>query len=39
MNALEACREAKRYITGAIRAAFPVGQGTGPVNHLWEFQK
>jgi hydroxymethylpyrimidine/phosphomethylpyrimidine kinase len=37
MSALDACKEAKRYITGAIRAAFPVGKGIGPVNHLWEF--
>ncbi len=36
MDALESCCEGKRYITGAIRNAFPIGQGTGPVNHLWQ---
>jgi len=33
---LEACREGKRFIQGAIRHAQPLGHGTGPVNHLWQ---
>ena len=31
--------QAKRYVTAAIKAAFPVGGGHGPINHfhqLWE---
>ena len=30
--AVEAGRD---YLQGAIEAAFPLGQGVGPVNHLW----
>ena len=26
---------AKAYVTGALRAAYPVGKGRGPMNHLW----
>ena len=32
----EAVGKAKRYVTGAIGAAFPVGQGNGPLNHFYE---
>ena len=31
----EAVAVAKSYVTEAIRAAFPVGHGHGPVNHLY----
>jgi hydroxymethylpyrimidine/phosphomethylpyrimidine kinase len=31
----EAVREAKRFITGAIRCALEVGHGHGPVNPMW----
>lgn len=35
--ALEAAvREAKRFVTGAIRASLEIGGGHGPVNPLWE---
>ena len=27
---------AKRYVTGALRQAYPVGKGIGPINHSWE---
>ncbi|MCC6143595.1 MAG: bifunctional hydroxymethylpyrimidine kinase/phosphomethylpyrimidine kinase [Candidatus Hydrogenedentes bacterium] len=30
-----AVRYAKCYLMGAIRKALPLGQGHGPVNHLW----
>ena len=36
---LSAARRAKEFVTGAIRAARPLGGGTGPVNHLWEWEK
>ena len=34
----DAIRQAKNYVTAAIRAAFPIGRGRGPLNHfhqLW----
>jgi hydroxymethylpyrimidine/phosphomethylpyrimidine kinase len=31
-----AAESAKRYVTRALRAAYPVGQGRGPLNHLFE---
>lgn len=34
---LTAVAAAKAYVTGALRAAAPVGQGHGPVNHFWAF--
>jgi hydroxymethylpyrimidine/phosphomethylpyrimidine kinase len=32
----EAVRAAKLYVTGAIRAGFPLGSGIGPVDHGWK---
>jgi hydroxymethylpyrimidine/phosphomethylpyrimidine kinase len=32
---LEAAREARAYVQGAIEHAEPLGGGHGPVNHLW----
>jgi hydroxymethylpyrimidine/phosphomethylpyrimidine kinase len=32
---LEAVREGKTFVTEAIRAALPLGQGIGPVDQLW----
>jgi len=34
-----AVKLAKGYITSAIKNAFPIGKGIGPVNHLWCYQK
>jgi hydroxymethylpyrimidine/phosphomethylpyrimidine kinase len=34
----EAVRGAKRYIEGALRAAYPVGKGRGPMHHLYKFR-
>jgi hydroxymethylpyrimidine/phosphomethylpyrimidine kinase len=31
----EAVRDAKEYVRRAIAASYPVGKGTGPVNHLF----
>ena len=31
----EAVGSAKRYVSGAITAGFPVGEGIGPVDHAW----
>lgn len=39
LDPLAACRDAKRYIAGAIRHATAIGKGIGPVNHLWEIEK
>ena len=35
-GATDAVNHAKRYVTGALRYAFPIGMGTGPLNHSWE---
>ena len=32
---LEAVRRAKGYLTGALQNAYPIGQGSGPVEHFW----
>jgi hydroxymethylpyrimidine/phosphomethylpyrimidine kinase len=29
---------AREYLTGAIRAGFPLGAGTGPVDHGWRLR-
>ncbi|MFD7259465.1 bifunctional hydroxymethylpyrimidine kinase/phosphomethylpyrimidine kinase [Streptomyces sp. NPDC059874] len=34
----EAVTEAKRYVTGAIAAGFPLGGGIGPVDHGWQWR-
>lgn len=31
-----AMRLAKEFVAGALRNAYPVGHGTGPLNHLWQ---
>ncbi|MER6916205.1 bifunctional hydroxymethylpyrimidine kinase/phosphomethylpyrimidine kinase [Streptomyces sp. NPDC000594] len=35
----ESVRAAKEYITGAIAAGFPLGDGIGPVDHGWRFRE
>ncbi len=32
----EAVAHAKHYVTGALRQAYPIGAGRGPLNHSWE---
>ncbi|MGQ4808918.1 Pyridoxine kinase [Candidatus Entotheonellaceae bacterium PAL068K] len=32
---LDAVRQAKTYITGALHQALTIGQGSGPVGHFW----
>ncbi len=34
----EAVRKAKEYLTEAIRHAYPVGHGHGPVDHFWRWK-
>ncbi|WP_037572510.1 bifunctional hydroxymethylpyrimidine kinase/phosphomethylpyrimidine kinase [Phaeacidiphilus oryzae] len=34
----EAVAAAKSYITGAIAAGFPLGEGIGPVDHAWRWR-
>ena len=34
-NPQEAAEEAKRYVTAALKAAYKVGQGRGPMNHFF----
>lgn len=31
-----ACREAKAYITGSLSWGLDLGQGSGPLNHMWQ---
>ena len=31
----ESVREAKKYITGALREGFDLGKGSGPLNHFY----
>jgi hydroxymethylpyrimidine/phosphomethylpyrimidine kinase len=35
----DAVRDAKEYVRRAIAASYPVGKGTGPVNHLFGLDK
>jgi hydroxymethylpyrimidine/phosphomethylpyrimidine kinase len=34
-SGVEAVEAAKHYVVGALRAAYPVGQGRGPLHHLF----
>ena len=36
-TAAEAVAAAKAYVTEALRSAYPVGRGKGPINHLYRF--
>jgi hydroxymethylpyrimidine/phosphomethylpyrimidine kinase len=35
LGMIDAVREAKRFITGAVAGSFPLGAGRGPVGHFW----
>jgi hydroxymethylpyrimidine/phosphomethylpyrimidine kinase len=37
LGAMEAVAAAKAYVTEALRAAYPIGKGQGPMNHLYRF--
>lgn len=37
-DGVPASQAAKAYVTEAIRSASPMGDGCGPVNHLWPFR-
>jgi len=37
LNPKEAVVSAKTYVTEALRSAYPVGKGKGPLNHLFRF--
>jgi hydroxymethylpyrimidine/phosphomethylpyrimidine kinase len=38
LDVLEAVRQAKQYVTEAIKRSFKLGQGHGPLNHFWKFE-
>ncbi len=38
LSVIEAIRDAKNYITGAIKRSFNLGKGHGPLNHFWKFE-
>lgn len=33
-----AVRKAKGYVTGALRAGLDLGKGSGPLDHMWEYE-
>ena len=35
----DACREAKEYVFGALRAGLAMGKGSGPLDHQWPFRR
>jgi hydroxymethylpyrimidine/phosphomethylpyrimidine kinase len=35
-NDFTAVQSAKEYVTGALRHAYSVGRGNGPLNHFWQ---
>jgi hydroxymethylpyrimidine/phosphomethylpyrimidine kinase len=35
----EAVRRAKEYLTQALRNAYPIGGGHGPVDHFWQWSE
>ena len=37
-SAREAVREAKDYVTGAIKNSLELGRGHGPLNHFWKYE-
>ena len=39
LDLVEATREAKEYVRKAIAAAYPIGQGLGPMNHLFRLDE
>ena len=38
LDLVEAVRRAKEFVGCALRYSYPVGKGTGPVNHLFRFK-
>lgn len=39
LNPKDAVASAKAYVTEALRAAYPIGEGKGPMNHLFRFDR
>lgn len=37
LDPVEATAAAKAYVSNALRSAYPVGKGKGPMNHLYKF--
>jgi hydroxymethylpyrimidine/phosphomethylpyrimidine kinase len=38
LDVVTAVEAAKRYLSGAIAGAFPLGKGIGPTDHAWRFR-
>jgi hydroxymethylpyrimidine/phosphomethylpyrimidine kinase len=38
LDVVTAVRAAKRYLSGAVAGAFPLGKGVGPTDHAWRFR-
>jgi hydroxymethylpyrimidine/phosphomethylpyrimidine kinase len=39
LGMVDAVREGKRFITGAVEGSFPLGAGRGPVGHFWRVRE
>jgi hydroxymethylpyrimidine/phosphomethylpyrimidine kinase len=39
LNPKDAVASAKAYVTEALRSAYPIGKGKGPMNHLFRFDR
>ena len=35
----DAVEAAKRYLTGALEAQLDLGQGSGPLDHMWRYRR
>ena len=38
-DVIDAFTNAKKFVWEAMNAAYPVGEGRGPLNHMWRFQR
>lgn len=38
LSVLDSVKQAKDYVTEAIKKSFSLGKGHGPLNHFWEFE-
>lgn len=38
LSTADAVREAKAYLTGALASGLDLGQGSGPVDHMWRYR-
>ena len=39
LSLVDAVEAAKRYLTGALEAQLDLGQGSGPLDHMWRYRQ